>query len=327
MAARRDASIDLLRLLSTVAVVGIHTLIRTARMSFPLHCLYSLCFFAVPVFFLCSGYFVLNKPEISWRYVGHRLLRILCVTVFWEIIFLLSQIARAGDLGFVRTWIPLNDNLWFLVTLALLYALSPLLLRLVRAGRNARGGLILTLALGALCVGLQAVSLLSANSLQIRVPRIWRLWTYLFYFVLGSQLPRLEARLRGRYPLPLAGFVLVVTMCLAVVDMYFVRFRLNQMPVESAYDNFTMILYCLALFLFVRRLPLGPRLSYAIVRVSALAMGCYIIHPLPQLLVREFIPIYTSVQAVGFWMFYTAFSFAVSYLLNRFAPTRRLVNL
>lgn len=72
MAARRDASIDLLRLLSTVAVVGIHTLIRTARMSFPLHCLYSLCFFAVPVFFLCSGYFVLNKPEISWRYVGHR---------------------------------------------------------------------------------------------------------------------------------------------------------------------------------------------------------------------------------------------------------------
>ena len=53
---RRDCSIDLIRVIACVAVVGLHTFPKD--LSLVTASLYYLCGFAVPFFFMSSGYFL-----------------------------------------------------------------------------------------------------------------------------------------------------------------------------------------------------------------------------------------------------------------------------
>lgn len=58
---KRNINLDLLRIMSCIAVVGIHTLQKD--LSLINSSLYYMCGFAVPIFFMCSGYILMNRKQ------------------------------------------------------------------------------------------------------------------------------------------------------------------------------------------------------------------------------------------------------------------------
>ena len=61
-AEERNTNLDLMRILACIAVVGLHTLQKD--LSVFNSSLYYMCGFAVPVFFMASGYILLNREYV-----------------------------------------------------------------------------------------------------------------------------------------------------------------------------------------------------------------------------------------------------------------------
>ena len=76
----RDCNIDLIRLIACVAVVGLHTFPKD--LSLVTASLYYLSGFAVPFFFMSSGFFLLNRGELNYKYVWHKCAGIIKIVFF-----------------------------------------------------------------------------------------------------------------------------------------------------------------------------------------------------------------------------------------------------
>ena len=57
---RRNTNIDLIRAIACFAIVGLHSFTKDEAIS---SWIYYLCGFAVPFFFMASGYFLLNRKD------------------------------------------------------------------------------------------------------------------------------------------------------------------------------------------------------------------------------------------------------------------------
>ena len=80
----RDCNIDIIRVIACVAVVGLHTFPKD--LSIVTASLYYLSGFAVPFFFMSSGYFLLNRGELNYKYAGRKCVGIIKIVFFWNCI-------------------------------------------------------------------------------------------------------------------------------------------------------------------------------------------------------------------------------------------------
>lgn len=86
----RNYNLDLIKIMACIAVVGLHTLNRDLS-SLNL-ILYYLCGFAVPAFFMASGYILLNRGEIFYAYVWKRIFKIVRVVICWTLIVFFDEL-------------------------------------------------------------------------------------------------------------------------------------------------------------------------------------------------------------------------------------------
>lgn len=322
MAQKRDASMDFLRLIATIAVVGLHSVRKCADMT-ALHtaAFYALQF-AVPVFFMCSGYFMLNRASISWRSLGRKLLGLLRVAVFWEIVLLFTNPISSWS---SMRWQPMGWHLWFLGALAGVYLLTPATLWLLRRkGTRALVGMLC--ALGAVCVALHTITLFTGSPWYNDIPQYLLLWDWMFYYLLGLAMRRIEPWLRRHISLPLNAVLLAAAMLADLFGHHLLVQRYDIMP-QLYYDTPVKMLYCLLLFALIHRLDLRPRLAKIVAALEPLSMGCFLIHPFVQRLVFEFVPQPASLGAFVWWWILCAVSFALSWFFHRFAFSRLLVSI
>lgn len=88
----RNSNIDLLRVLACIAVVGLHTIPRDLSVLTSL--LYYLFGFAIPTFFISSGYFLMNREGVSWKYSQKKMFGIIKIVVIWNFLFLLVKLFK-----------------------------------------------------------------------------------------------------------------------------------------------------------------------------------------------------------------------------------------
>lgn len=124
---KRYIGLDILKILSTFAVVLLHTLNKQSGYSNIL--LYAFSSFAVPVFFMINGYFLLNKKDISCRYIVMKITNIIIICLFWNTLRMVQRMYVG--LGF---YTPIHETFnifcqqsgfffqfWFFGTLIMLY--------------------------------------------------------------------------------------------------------------------------------------------------------------------------------------------------------------
>ena len=194
--APRNINLDLLKIMACLAVVCMHTIQSTVSY-FNLVICY-MCTFAIPVFFASSGFALLHREGISYKYSLKKSLHILRITFIWSLPLGLLKFAAEKISGtnlfetpFIKeiTYFPLIQrgnmgHLWYLGALMILYFLLPVLQCLVKGSRK-RWVLAWT-AFAVICGAVQAASLFIGRPVQKDVIQTFRLWTWIQYFLLGG---------------------------------------------------------------------------------------------------------------------------------------------
>lgn len=135
---QRNSNIDSTRIFACIAVVGLHTFPREHSVGTLLA--YYLCGFAIPFFFMSSGYFLLNRGKISWNYPLKKAFSIIRLVVLWNLVFdILKSVFKVYSTGKLNIeWLDIPQDIiksflqkgemghfWYLGALIIIYMLLP----------------------------------------------------------------------------------------------------------------------------------------------------------------------------------------------------------
>ncbi|RGY86321.1 hypothetical protein DXA17_18395 [Ruminococcus sp. AM58-7XD] len=79
-----------MKILACIAVVGLHTLHKD--ISIVNQSLYYICGFAVPAFFMSTGYVLLNRDGVHNNYSWNKIKKILHVVFLWSLLISISYL-------------------------------------------------------------------------------------------------------------------------------------------------------------------------------------------------------------------------------------------
>ena len=289
-AQNRVVGIDAVKIAASFAVVVLHVIGRGSSVLNTI--IYYLAGFAIPVFFMANGFFILTKNNVSVHYVTKKILIIIRLITLWSLVlFVVNQfdgstsfnnpitigvyaIAQRGPL-----W-----HFWFFGSLCILWVLSPFLNRVLNKNvSNYKRGLI---TLFSLCLIVQAVSVVGAfegrDALQAGVKQVFRLWTWLFYYMLGGyisflnqngQLLRFWKKIKGKSAILLIAIIVILWQ--ALVGYYV----LNLIRAEYYYDDISTIIYSVLLFLTFIFNKYSNFIIKIIEKLTPYTLGIYILHP------------------------------------------------
>lgn len=337
--AQRNVNLDLMRVLACIAVVGLHTV--NIRYTLFYNLLFNVCSFAVPAFFMTSGYTLLNRKRLPKGYVLGKIAGVMRLAVVWPWVMWLANAAvglivqgeplqRLSDVpAQIVTNFLQHGNLWqfwYLGATMLLYACLPLLYRLREKGWLGRLWACLVVA----GVAVVAASSFLGRSIQAQLPQMFRLWTWLQYFVLGGLLgsgapPRPLRRLQG-ISMKAHTLLLLAATAWIVVYLEWMRWDVLRTPAkEWIYDSIFAVLWVVALFTWVMKLRIPRFLQTAIPRLASLTLGVYILHPSVLMLVAHVYRRFQIPVTLLTCLLVLLLSVLIAYVMSRIPFARGLI--
>ncbi|MBR3630540.1 MAG: acyltransferase family protein [Oscillospiraceae bacterium] len=326
-------NLDAVRVLACIAVVGLHTM--RCDVSAANSVLYYLCGFAVPVFFMSSGYILMHREQITGTYILRKLGSVMLVVVLWNYLLYgakaaaLLVLGRADSIRITELVLsPLMSlvkkgvlyHFWYLGALMLVYLLLYVIYRL---HLNTRGWVLCLIVLGG-SVTLQVISYIHGAPLQKEVIQTFRLWTFMTYFLLGGVLAEKKEDV-SRVPFWLHALLLLLFS--VFIPVFQLLLPYGDRHAEYFYDDLFTLIWIGLLFTFVMRCSLTEGLKKVIGFVSPLTMGVYIVH-IPLLsVVSHFVPEHSFVLSLAEWIGIFAVSLIVVYVLSKIPLVNKLIKL
>ena len=215
---------------------------------------------------------------------------------------------------------------WYLGATMLLYACLPLLYRLREKGWLGRLWACLVVA----GVAVVAASSFLGRSIQAQLPQMFRLWTWLQYFVLGGLLgsgapPRPLRRLQG-VSMKAHTLLLLAATAWIVVYLEWMRWDVLRTPAkEWIYDSIFAVLWVVALFTWVMKLRIPRFLQTAIPRLASLTLGVYILHPSVLMLVAHVYRRFQIPVTLLTCLLVLLLSVLIAYVMSRIPFARGLI--
>lgn len=328
----RDVGIDFLKLLSCIAVIGLHTLGEIGL----------LCGFAIPVFWLCSGYLLLQSDHVAPRKTAVRILRVLGIVAAWTIIwlsfprfFVLSPgwekpfplcLLKYFLLSFQQVGIW---QFWYFGSLILVYIFVQFRSAALRYCniQNEQKLLITIWSLFLVfSLALQICSFFVHLPVQSGVKQTFRLWTWLQYFLMGAILYRKRTVLFGKLPLKIHAALSVILFALSFLAQWTEgHYLIHELHAEYFYDDIVIICWVFMVSSLCLRLDL-TRVKKPITVLSKLTMGVYIIHPfLLEFALRVF-PVRSIWDHLAYFFAIGVTSFTITWCFQRIPVIRKLVS-
>lgn len=328
---KRNTNIDLVKSIACLGILGLHCI------GYVNYTLYYICTFAVPVFFMVNGYLMFAKSSVTLKYVSLKILSLLRVIVLWNLLITIPvMILRhkfANPLEQILKSILQQGYLWhfwFFGTLIILYLLLFPLHKLVNLPKY---GLlihtVLCVLLFLICIGNTVYSFCSHYPMGITVPQSFRLWISLFYYLTGGLISRIKdtAAFRKIPTVPIALSVIILGIVCNYGQKHFGLYVYSLRAAELFYDELTVMIWCLCIFILLLKLRISDRFEKLITGFSKLSLGVFIVHPL-FLKASEaiFVPKTTS-QAIALWCIITILSIASSFVISKIPYVKKMIEL
>lgn len=325
---KREYGLDLLKVFACLGVVALHTLLRGKG---PVNMVIArLSVMAIPLFVMISGYLMMSRPSLDYRYALKKVLRILVVCFCWELLhatayYLYYRETRDFLKSFVLDFFQagLFYHFWYMGSLILLYLLMPLLDRLQKQSVNVYRTVLLVLC----CVNaiFDLTIIIFKHSILSNVPQSLHVWFWLEYAMLGGLLARDQ---QGR------EWILSKVTPLRMVLMLFLLVTLDHVFVgiagEVSYGAVSVQLTSLSVFACACKIRWSDRWEKCLLMLSALTMGIYIMHPFVLAVLNKFVPAFTGGGAVMnllFWLLTTAVCAVATVLVQKIPILNRLLKL
>ena len=336
----RDSNIDLIRVIACAAVVGLHTFPKDLSVYTAL--LYYLCGFAVPFFFMSSGYFLLNRSKVSCEYAKNRCVGIIKTVFAWSCLWHVLKFVKQG--GFNKTIVIDFSSIvktfagafvqrgtlwqfWYLGALLIIYMLLPFLSKL--SSRNKR---ILLLTCGIISISIQIVSFKCGKPIQKYVTQTFRIWTWLFYFLLGGQIKIIKAQISTYISIVshfwiCADYTVIVILFENYVGCKKILEAGEALHAEYFYDSFCEMVWIVIVFSFLLRINLSKRCSKFVMELASLTMGIYIIHPMVLAITIKIIGNNSIFNSILCWFVTTLCATGMAWIIKRFPLGEYLIKI
>ncbi|HEV1426142.1 TPA: acyltransferase, partial [Streptococcus pneumoniae] len=186
----KDINLDLLKVIACVGVVLLHTEMggfkETGSWNFSTY-LYYLGTYSIPLFFIVNGYLLLGKKEITYSYILQKVKWILITVLSWTLIVWLFK--RDFSVNPIKKLIGslvqkgYFFQFWFFGALILIYICLPVLKQFLNSKRSYLYFLSVLLVIGLI---FELTNIVLQMPIQAYVIQTFRLWTWLFYYILGG---------------------------------------------------------------------------------------------------------------------------------------------
>lgn len=285
---KRNYGLDLIKIIACILVITLHSLDPTGPVmknnTFDLG-LYYAGTMAIPIFFMGSGYFVLNKKSISYAYSFRRIRNILAVVLSWLLIFSLLRLIVKHKFNFLDelggsafTGVPNSHfyHFWFFWSLIIMLLIAPILVWILQ--RGFKYFLILTIIMTIIC-WVQDISLHIGYAYVMRnIPQVFRLNIWIEYYLLGGLVGNIHFdRIKQYMKSHFSEFVILDFLLYAALIGYSLwnKTIIGWVYAEANYNNiFVMLIGVISMTLFAIS---APKNSEAIEFVIKATMGIYIL--------------------------------------------------
>ncbi|WP_028596581.1 acyltransferase [Paenibacillus assamensis] len=339
----RIIHIDILRILSIVAVIALHTtadvLIRSTDFNsaswWISNVLNSIARFAVPVFFMISGAMMLKVHVTSYRsFYIKRILPLFIPLLCWSIIYdLYTQFyilqVQTGlweyVTGFAYRFITERNyvHLWFLYAIIAIYMTVPLISKLVKvcSEKDLRYFIIGWFSISVVYPFVAEIALrVTGQPIYIPIMNKIHLFSgFLGYFVLGYYLFHYDLPQRVKHVLFNIG---VASFFITPIATYFVSQYKGSLD-ELFYGNFSITTFFMAVAVYLyyqnKETSMNEKLNHKIQAVigslSKASFSIYLIHLLVELAISRRVEVDASFLRVGASLLFNVVAiFLISYV-------------
>lgn len=319
----RKYSIDLLRVLSAIAVIIIHTVsspVSNSSVEIPtslipnLNMIHNLMNWSVPVFFMITGYCLLRKENCSYKYCFSHVVKYICVLFTVGLFYALLEEVFVSKTVNISVLVKslfnvisgnLWEHMWFVYAIIGIYLVMPIIHLFIK--QSTHNALILTGLLFLFDI------FLPTFEKWITVGIAFPFGGYLFYVCLGGVIAQ------NNISKTTSCFVYLVGLLSAIYiafDSYII-----------GYNHLSVCLMATSIFLLVSKLNIKS--NKLLLCVSNCTLGIYLIHPLfiniaIKLLRIDVITSQTYLKLVVFTIAVLAVSFLSTYILRKIPLVKQL---
>lgn len=327
MQSGKNLQIDFIKILACLAVIGLHSFNK--KICTVCAMLYYCCGFAVPAFFMATGYFVLKKDAILISYSLKKVKMLFRLVFLWNlvvfaVVFVIKLLIKHDISDYDLLTFPSEIfgsltqkgymwQFWYLGALMLIYILLPLIYKgfdcLTTTGVP-KNRMLFTLWVGAAisCLLLQVCSYCIGSPIQENVVQTFRIWTWLQYFLLGGLMPVFIEFFEKKVALKVhLGIVVLYFVYISVYQNVVRTYILHNANAEYFYDDIFVVVWLVILFSFISRISLNDWAKKMIMKFSPLTLGIYIVHPLILVVLNRLFPFQQSLLGSLLLFFLTAF--------------------
>lgn len=144
-----------------------------------------------------------------------------------------------------------------------------------------------------------------AYPLQTDVIQTFRVWTWLFYFLLGSFIEEITSQLKNKIRFDVHLILTVVVTGIVLAFHYYVGTRVillegRILKAEYFYDSISDVIWVVLFFSLLLRINICKRVEEFIRKFASLTLGIYIINFPLRLIVAHIIKVNSLTEAVFF---------------------------
>lgn len=344
---KRNLNLDLVKILACIFVIGLHALNYPEQ---PVsYTLYQFFGYAIPFFYMASGYMLLNKKGVTGKYVIGKIQRVLRFVLLWNIfwqmiLFICDMIGgQAGfssilGYGLNSIWDVWQNcflqrgfffQFWYMGTTIILYLLLPLLYKVKAVGRkeessNTYGGLIgLWIFFLVVSIMIQAASMILGYPVPSLVLQSLRIWCSLQYFLIGAFMPGMIKKINEKLTIQKHAIWTVLAVAVSVVFRITIGIKcINNIYAEFFYDDPLFIVSAYLLFTLVMRLNLSDCMQKMVRICSPLIMGVYAVHMIILKFLNSVIPNWNALQQIGIFVSCVVINFGLVMLVRKIRFTK-----
>lgn len=275
----RNYNLDIIRIIACIGVVLLHTI--GFKGSSVNSCIYYIGTISIPLFFMVSGYCILQKEHITAKYVVEKVSNVLILIFIWSILFSIKQfILEKRIFGIIHIFIgsikQKNDLalMWFLWAIMIMYILSPFLLKLIKSRYN-------KLILNILVVFSSIIFLLNILLkikynfiIQEKVFQTLRLWTWITYFYFGGMIGTNNLKIDSKKSTIAILILLIVSI---VYEYNIAKYIFIDKRCENFYDSIIIKILSWLVFQNILNISIKEKYNKLITILSKATLGVYIL--------------------------------------------------
>lgn len=331
---KRNISLDFLKILSCFSVVILHIFGREPNIynsSF-----YYIATFAIPVFFMVNGFLLMKKEKIDYKYIFRKILKILVIVISWNIIltiaiFVFKREFQNPIIEAVKNFLQKGTLLqfWFFGALIIIYFILPVVHKLLN--KNKTTYKITLSILFAICVIVDIINiilgLMDKKIFTEQIIQTFRLWTWLFYFLLGGYIGKYNFEL-NIYKNKKYVIILILTMFIIVIYQYIIgNFLFKNFHAEYFYDNILIMFYVLMIWNGIYNNSKLLKYEGIIENVNKYIIGIYVLHLLIISVIGKFYQYNNFLINIIMLILVLVISSIISALIDKVPRVRKIIKM